>query len=192
MLREPIRFCYIAKLKRTEQSRPAHMVVLDIPSLRQLRAFDAVARLESVSEAAREVSLSQPALTQSLHSLETRLRTRLFERRRSGSYLTELGVILVLRVRRFFDHIRSALAEPVVGAPFTGRQSADTIINKLTRPTSIHQQFLDLLRAQARALTAFSSVRPGRSGPDLRTFTRHPKSARRRKSAGRPRRLRVQ
>jgi len=110
------------------------MVVLDIPSLRQLRAFDAVARLESVSEAAREVSLSQPALTQSLHSLETRLRTRLFERRRSGSYLTELGVILVPRVRRFFDHIRSALAEPAVGAPFTGRQSADTIINKLTRP----------------------------------------------------------
>jgi hypothetical protein len=60
------------------------------------------------------------------------------------------------------------------------------------QPTSIHRQFLDLLRAQARALTAFSSVRPGRSGPDLRTFTRHPKSARRRQSAGRPRRLRVQ
>jgi LysR family transcriptional regulator, regulator for genes of the gallate degradation pathway len=110
------------------------MVLLDVPSLRQLRAFDAVVRVESVSNAAREVNLSQPALTQSLHALEARLRTRLFERRRSGSYPTELGVILAPRVRRFFDNIRSALVEPAVGTPFTGRQSADTIINKLTRP----------------------------------------------------------
>jgi len=115
---------------------PAHpsMTLLDVPSLRQLRAFEAVARLESVSDAAREVNLSQPALTQSLHALEARLRTPLFERRRSGSYPTELGVILLPRVRRFFDHIRAALAEPAVGTPFTGRQSVETIINKLTRP----------------------------------------------------------
>jgi LysR family transcriptional regulator, regulator for genes of the gallate degradation pathway len=110
------------------------MVPLDVPSLRQLRAFEAVARLESVSSAAREVNLSQPALTQSLHALEARLRTRLFERRRSGCYPTEPGVTLLPRVRRFFDHIRSALVEPAVGAPFAGRQNADAIINKLTRP----------------------------------------------------------
>jgi LysR family transcriptional regulator, regulator for genes of the gallate degradation pathway len=110
------------------------MVPVDLPSLRQLRAFDAVARLESVSNAARKVNLSQPALTQSLHAFEARLRTRLFERRRSGSYPTELGAILAPRVRRFFDHIRSGLTEPAVGAPFTGRQNADAIINKLTRP----------------------------------------------------------
>jgi LysR family transcriptional regulator of gallate degradation len=110
------------------------MVPVDVPSLRQLRAFEAAARLESFTSAAREVNLSQPALTQSLRSLEVRLHARLFERRRSGSYLTELGVILLPRIRRFFDHIRSALAEPTVGAPFTGRQSADATINKLTRP----------------------------------------------------------
>jgi LysR family transcriptional regulator, regulator for genes of the gallate degradation pathway len=110
------------------------MVPVDLPSLRQLRAFDAVARLESVSNAAREINLSQPALTQSLHAFEARLRTRLFERRQSGSYPTELGAILAPRIRRFFDHIRSALTEPTVGVPFTGRQSADAIINKLTRP----------------------------------------------------------
>jgi LysR family transcriptional regulator, regulator for genes of the gallate degradation pathway len=133
MLREVIRFCYIARARRFQQSRPP-MALLDVPSLRQLRAFEAVARLESVSSAAREVNLSQPALTQSLHALEARLRTRLFERRRSGCYPTELGVALLPRVRRFFDHIRSALAEPAVGAPFAGRQNADAIINKLTRP----------------------------------------------------------
>jgi LysR family transcriptional regulator, regulator for genes of the gallate degradation pathway len=110
------------------------MVALAVPSLRQLRAFETVARLESVSGAAREVNLSQPALTESLHALEVRLRTRLFERRRSGCYTTELGAILLPRVRRFFDHIRSALTEPAVGAPFAGRQNIDGIINKLTRP----------------------------------------------------------
>jgi DNA-binding transcriptional LysR family regulator len=110
------------------------MAPIDVPSLRQLRAFEAVARLESVSSAARAVNLSQPALTQSLHALEARFRARLFERRRSGCYPTELGGILLPRVRRFFDHIRSALTEPIIGAPFTGRQSADAIINKLTRP----------------------------------------------------------
>jgi DNA-binding transcriptional LysR family regulator len=110
------------------------MVVINIPSFRQLRAFEAVARLESVSSAAREVNLSQPALTQSLHALEGRLRIRLFERRRTGCYTTELGAILLPRVRRFFDHIRSALSEPAIGAPFTGRQGANAIINKLTKP----------------------------------------------------------
>ena len=66
--------------------------------------------------------------------LKYRLRARLFERRRTGCYATEFGEILLPRVRRFFDHIRLALAEPAVGAPFTGRQGVDTIINKLTKP----------------------------------------------------------
>jgi LysR family transcriptional regulator, regulator for genes of the gallate degradation pathway len=109
-------------------------MVPDIPSLRQLRAFEAAARLESVSSAAREINLSQPALTQSLHALEVRLHARLFERRRTGCSATELGAILLPRVRRFFDHIRLALAEPAVGAPFTGRQGVSAIVNKLTKP----------------------------------------------------------
>jgi LysR family transcriptional regulator of gallate degradation len=110
------------------------MVAINIPSFRQLRAFEAVARLESVSSAAREVNLSQPALTQSLHALEGRLRIRLFERRRTGCYATQLGAILLPRVRRFFDHIRSALSAPATGALFIGRQGANAIINKLTKP----------------------------------------------------------
>jgi LysR family transcriptional regulator, regulator for genes of the gallate degradation pathway len=105
---------------------------LDIPSLRQLRAFEAAARLESVSGAAREVNLSQPALTQSIHALEARLKTRLFDRRRSGCYLTELGAILLPRVRRFFDHIGAALSEPVIGAPFVSRQTVAATINKIS------------------------------------------------------------
>ena len=109
------------------------MVPYDIPSLRQLRAFQAVARLGNISRAAREVSLSQPALTQSLHALEAKLGITLFSRRRSGCYTTELGAILLPRVQRFFEQIRSALGGSAVGAPFTRLQNAETIINKLTR-----------------------------------------------------------
>src|SRR5215469_6337303 len=95
----------------------------EFPSLRQLRAFEAAARLESVSAAAREVNLSQPGLTQSLHALESRLGARLFDRRRSGCYVTPLGAILLPRARRFFDHIGSALSEPVIGSPFVAREA---------------------------------------------------------------------
>jgi DNA-binding transcriptional LysR family regulator len=108
------------------------MVLLGIPSLRQLRAFEASARLESVSAAAREVNLSQPGLTQSIHALEARLKARLFDRRRSGCYVTALGAILLPRVRRLFEHIGAALSEPVIGSPIVGRDALAASVNKIT------------------------------------------------------------
>jgi DNA-binding transcriptional LysR family regulator len=59
------------------------MTAREIPSLRQLRAFEAVARLESVSAAARDIHLSQPGVSQAIHALENGLDAQLFERRRS-------------------------------------------------------------------------------------------------------------
>lgn len=109
-------------------------IPLDFPSLRQLRGFAAVARLKSFSAAAREVNLSQPALTQSVRALEARFAARLFERRHSGCFVTEPGAILLPRVQRFFDHIRAALGEPAVVGASTGRPSVDAILNKITRP----------------------------------------------------------
>src|SRR5262252_3419662 len=107
------------------------MISRDIPSLRQLRVFEAVARLESVSGAAREVSLSQPGVTQAVHGLEARLKTQLFERRRSGCYVTELGGILLPRVRRFFDHLQSGLSEGGSSAP---RQGPEAAVSRMTGP----------------------------------------------------------
>jgi DNA-binding transcriptional LysR family regulator len=105
------------------------MICRDMPSLRQLRVFEAVARLESVSGAAREISLSQPGVTQAVHGLEAHLKARLFERRRSGCYVTELGGILLPRVRRFFDHLQSGLSEG--GSP---RQGRDGAVARMTGP----------------------------------------------------------
>jgi LysR family transcriptional regulator of gallate degradation len=103
----------------------------ELPSLRQLRTFEAVSRLESVSAAAREVNLSQPGVTQAIHAFEERANARLFERRRTGCYVTELGAVLVPRVRRFFEHLRTALEDLGTSA---GRQSIDATVNRITGP----------------------------------------------------------
>ena len=107
------------------------MISRELPSLRQLRTFEAVSRLESVSAAAREVNLSQPGITQAIHALEQRVNARLFERRQSGCYVTDLGAVLVPRVRRFFAHLRAALADLGTSA---GRQSIDATVNRITGP----------------------------------------------------------
>jgi LysR family transcriptional regulator, regulator for genes of the gallate degradation pathway len=107
------------------------MTAREIPSLRQLRAFEAVARLESVSAAARDIHLSQPGVSQAIHALENGLDAQLFERRQSGCYVTASGAILLPRVRRFLEYLRSALMEP--GSP-AGRQSMDATVNRITRP----------------------------------------------------------
>ena len=114
-------------------TRDSSMIGREIPSLRQLRAFEAVARLESVSAAARDIHLSQPGVSQAIRALENGLGAQLFERRRFGCYATESGGILLPRIRRFLEHLRSALTEPGGSSP-AGRQSADATINRITRP----------------------------------------------------------
>jgi LysR family transcriptional regulator, regulator for genes of the gallate degradation pathway len=109
------------------------MISRDIPSLRQLRAFEAVGRLESVSAASREISLSQPGVTQTIRALERRIDARLFERRRSGCYPTDMGSILLPRVQGFFEHLRSAVSSLGV-ASSASRQTTSTAVNRITRP----------------------------------------------------------
>ena len=109
------------------------MISRELPSVRQLPAFEAVSRLESVSAAAREVNLSQPGVTQAIHALEERLNARLFERQQTGCYVTELGAVLVPRVQRFFEKLREALAD-LGTTSSAGRQSIDAIVNRITGP----------------------------------------------------------
>jgi LysR family transcriptional regulator of gallate degradation len=105
---------------------------LGFPSLRQLRAFEAVARLNSIGAAARELGLSQSAVTQMVAHMETALAASLLEHRRNGTYLTPLGAVLLPRIERLFAHIQSALRDPVVGASLTGRETTRSVENKIT------------------------------------------------------------
>ncbi|RYF62012.1 MAG: LysR family transcriptional regulator, partial [Comamonadaceae bacterium] len=63
-------------------------------SFRQLAIFDAVARLGSVSMAADEMHLTQPAVSIQIAGLETAAGTPLIQRAGRGIRLTEAGELL--------------------------------------------------------------------------------------------------
>src|SRR3984957_10459215 len=107
------------------------MIPHDLPSIRQLRVFAAVAASQSISAAAKAVNLSQPGVTQSLRALEHRVGAELFERRGGGSYLTATGAILLPRVQRFFDQLRGALDDKDVAL---GSRALEVSVNRITEP----------------------------------------------------------
>lgn len=57
----------------------------------RLRIFDTVARLGSFTSAARELGISQPAVSQNIAELERQLDTTLFVRERGSVSLTDKG-----------------------------------------------------------------------------------------------------
>src|SRR5262245_53485712 len=103
-----------------------------LPSLQQLRIFEAVATRESISLAARTVNLSQPSVSLAVGLLEDKVGARLFDRRRTGCYATPAGAILLPRVARMFTQIRQALCEPIVGPPFADRRDVTPLERRLT------------------------------------------------------------
>src|SRR5213594_2268030 len=76
--------------------------------LAQLEAFAEIARLASVSRAALELHLTQPALTARLQSLEGDLEVELFVRSRRGMALTDAG-------RALLPYAQRAIAQVVDG-----------------------------------------------------------------------------
>mgnify|MGYP000924406651 FL=1 len=56
-----------------------------------LRAFCTVVKAKSITKAAKELHLSQPALSQQINSLENKFRTKLLERSNRGVTLTRTG-----------------------------------------------------------------------------------------------------
>ncbi|MEG0149976.1 MAG: LysR family transcriptional regulator [Comamonas sp.] len=71
------------------------MANLHAPSLRQLRAFLAVAETGSFSQAAQALSLTQPAVSASIRELESLLGARLMDRGPHHMALTEAGRTLL-------------------------------------------------------------------------------------------------
>ncbi len=69
-------------------------------TLQQLKYVDAVATCGSLSEAARRLFVTQPTLTESIHSLEEELRTAIFVRSPRGMVVTREGEELLSSVRQ--------------------------------------------------------------------------------------------
>lgn len=85
----------------------------------QLEAFVAVARVGSISGAAEELLVSQPAVTARMQALERTIGAELFIRSRSGSRLTESG-------RALLPHAERALAAVSAGQRAVGDVVAGT------------------------------------------------------------------
>jgi len=69
-------------------------LIRSIESLNHLSAFEASARLGSFTQAAKELGVSQPAISQSVRKLEDAIGTKLFFRRHRIITLTDAGEML--------------------------------------------------------------------------------------------------
>jgi len=75
----------------------------------QLRAFHAVASYGGFSKAARQLNISQPAISDQVRKLESWFNIRLFERKRRSVVPTELGLRLFELTKRMFELEKEAM-----------------------------------------------------------------------------------
>lgn len=83
----------------------------DLPPLNALRAFEAAARLGSLSEAARELHVTHGAISRQVKQLEEQLGVGLFVKEGRGVKLTDAGARLRDAASEAFERLRSACAE---------------------------------------------------------------------------------
>jgi len=99
--------------------------------LRQLRAFEAIARHGGFSRASEEVGLTQPTLSTHIRNLETSLGVRLFDRASRSVNLTPTGTLFVDYARKILDLCEESL-EAVQA--FNGQISGSIRVDASTVP----------------------------------------------------------
>lgn len=82
-----------------------------LSSANALFVFEATARRGNFTKAARELGVTQPAVSRMLSQLESHLETRLFERSTNGVTLTEDGRIFHRHLSSAFHEIEAAIDE---------------------------------------------------------------------------------
>lgn len=105
--------------------------MLDNFNLYPLHVFRLVARSGSVTRAARELFISQPAVSAHLKALETAIGESLFERTPRGMQLTPAGAVVLEQVNRLF-----ALYEEIPAAvdAMRGRVSGEVTVAASSTP----------------------------------------------------------
>jgi DNA-binding transcriptional LysR family regulator len=147
----------------------------------RLRAFAAVARTRSFSRAAKELYVSQPAISKHIAALEDELGIQLVVRTRSGAALTPEGMVVadyVLRAEGLLSHAKQTLAAgvaadhgtltvaaspvpatyllPDVLADFQRRHPAVAIDVRVASPADA----VDLVRTHLAELAVVSAIKP--------------------------------
>lgn len=124
-----------------------------MPTVAQLRAFAALAERLHFREAAAELGMSQPALSNAIAALEETLGTRLVERTTRRVLLTRSGEETARRAREVLGGIEElAEAAQATGRPFTGELHigviptvAPYLLPALLRPLKRSYPELDLV-----------------------------------------------
>ncbi len=147
----------------------------DLPPLNALRAFEAAARLNSVSHAASELHVTHGAVSRQVRSLEEHLGVALFSKEGRGLKLTDAGIRLRDVRAELFNRLRSTCAELQQGqadAPFVlacpGSLLARWFIPRLDR---LNRE-LPELRLQLSA--SEGELDPRRSGVDATLWFAEP------------------
>lgn len=117
-----------------------------LPPFPMLTAFEAAARLSSFSKAARELNVTQPAVSKQIRALEAYIGRRLFDRSHRTIELTYAGAVLARAVTRSFVAMSDAI-----------RQLADTPEREELVISSL-AAFANLWLAPR--LTSFQSLHP--------------------------------
>lgn len=81
------------------------------PTLRQIRSFVALARIANFTRAARELHVSQPALTVQIRQMEDAIGAPLFDRNTRSVSLTRVGRELAAQLERVQDELDNILGE---------------------------------------------------------------------------------
>ena len=86
-------------------------MALRLPPMQALRAFEAAARMQSLTKAAQTLNLTHGAISHQIKSLEADLGVRLVERAGRGIRLTDEGERFARRVRTAFAELTAAVNE---------------------------------------------------------------------------------
>ena len=138
-------------------------------NLRHLHTFGEVARLGSVSAAARAVHISQPAVTQAVAGVERYFGAALLTRSNSGVALTPAGELCARRIERSISHLRELRfrcdAPDALGAPERARRGrrAPQLQSRRARAAHVAAE-----RASRRARTRASHRRAAVREDELR------------------------
>lgn len=97
-------------------------MLADSLELGPLRTLVAIARYGTLTEAARRLSLSQPAATHQIHQLERQLGMPVFERRGRRLALTEAGQLVLARATRLLAELEALDGELQALQGLTGGQ----------------------------------------------------------------------
>lgn len=120
------------------------------PNLRHLRLLEIAARHDSLTQAAGQVNISQPAASQAIAKLGRIFGARLLERCGNAVMPTDEGRIVIARARRALDHLQ----HPHPGTRSRTRQARADLLERYASVTQLRVMALLAVTGSLSAIAA--------------------------------------